>query len=248
MKKTEVFEIISNENIARDIFKMVLKADTSFIERPGQFVNITIPSLYLKRPISICDWNEDSFTLIFKVVGKGTKIMSGYKAGDTIEAIVGLGNGYDTSIFPDKVLVIGGGVGIPPLYALTKKLIKEGKDVTVILGYQDLESSFYVNEFTTTGAKVILSSNDGSIGMQGFVTDVMKIYHFDDIFYAACGPMPMLRAIEKLSKTNGVMSFEERMGCGFGACMGCTKMTTNGPKRVCTEGPVFYSEEIIWEN
>ena len=239
-----ILTIIQNAPIASNTFKMVLSGDTDAITAPGQFVNIKLDGFYLRRPISVCDAEKGKLTLIYKVVGEGTALMSALKPGDRLDALTGLGNGYDTSKSGDAPLLIGGGVGVPPLYLLCKKLLEEGKKPSVILGFNSEKEIFFEDEFKALGVPVYIATADGSKGTKGFVTDVMKELEYS-CFYT-CGPMPMFRAIEKIAKTSGQYSFEERMGCGFGACMGCTCKTKYGNKRICRDGPVLEREEIIW--
>ena len=243
MKQT-IFEIKSNELIARSVYKMVLLGDTSDITASGQFVNIQLDGFFLRRPISVCDSEEGVLTLVYKVVGKGTEVMSGMKSGDKLDILTGLGNGYDTSLSGDKPLLVGGGVGVPPLYKLAKLLIAEGKSVSVILGFNTKDEVFYKEEFEALGAKVFVSTVDGSMGTKGFVTDCLA--DIDYTYFYTCGPEPMLKALYKATATSGSFSFEERMGCGFGACMGCSCKTVTGNKRICKEGPVLTKEDIIW--
>lgn len=243
--KQEIFKITSNENIAPSVYKMVLAGDTSDITAPGQFVNIKLEGFYLRRPISICDYDGDSLTLIYKTVGGGTENLSLKKSGDELDLLISLGNGFDTRESGDKPLVIGGGVGIPPLYALCKKLISEGKKPAVILGFNTRTEIFYENEFKALGCEVFITTADGSHGIKGFVTAAMDKTEYSYIY--SCGPLPMFKAVNANAETSGQFSFEERMGCGFGACMGCSLMTKNGAKRVCKDGPVFEREEIEWE-
>lgn len=245
MKQT-IFSIISNECIAKDVYLIKLKGDTSDITASGQFVNIKIEGLYLRRPISVCDYNDKNLTLIYKVVGKGTDIMSRMKNGETLDILTGLGNGYNLGKSGDNPLLIGGGVGVPPLYNLCKKLLNRNKNVNVVLGFNSKEDIFFENEFKELGANVYITTVDGSYGQKGFVTDVLP--NIDYSYFYACGPEPMFKALSKTVKTKGEYSFEERMGCGFGACMGCSCKTLTGNKRICKEGPVMKSEEIIWEN
>ena len=240
----QLCRVLENAPLTPLVWKMRLSADTSAITAPGQFVNIHLPGLYLRRPISICDWDEESLTLIYKVVGKGTDAMTRIKPPHRLDLLVGLGNGYDTTKSGQKPLLLGGGVGVPPLYGLCKALLGEGKDVTVILGFNAREELFYEEEFKALGAKVFVTTVDGSYGEKGFVTDVMK--NLDYTYFYTCGPSPMFRAIEKTAVTSGQFSFEARMGCGFGACMGCSMETKSGAKRVCKDGPVFEREEILW--
>ena len=240
----QLCRVLENAPLTPLVWKMRLSADTSAITAPGQFVNIRLPGLYLRRPISICDWDGESLTLIYKVVGKGTDAMTRIKPPHRLDLLVGLGNGYDTTKSGQKPLLLGGGVGVPPLYGLCKALLGEGKDVTVILGFNAREELFYEEEFKALGAKVFVTTVDGSYGEKGFVTDVMK--NLDYTYFYTCGPKPMFRAIEKTAVTSGQFSFEARMGCGFGACMGCSMETKSGAKRVCKDGPVFEREEILW--
>ena len=242
--KQGIFKITSNEKIARDIFKMTLAGDTSAITAPGQFVNIKLDGLFLRRPISVCDCVGDNLTLIYKAVGRGTEQMSRMKNGDELDLLTGLGNGYNTRTSGDSPLLIGGGVGVPPMYMLCKKLVAEGKKVTVELGFNSKDDVFCEDEFKALGADVHITTADGTYGTKGFVTDVIKNLQYT--FFYTCGPEPMFRAMHKMMKTPGQYSFEERMGCGFGACMGCSCKTLTGNKRICKEGPVMESEEIIW--
>ena len=239
-----IFRITSNEKIARDIFKMTLAGDTSAITAPGQFVNIKLDEFFLRRPISVCDCVGENLTLIYKTVGRGTERMSRMGAGDELDLLTGLGNGYDTKISGGNPLLVGGGVGVPPMYMLCKELISEGKNVTVVLGFNSKADVFYEDEFRALGADVHIATADGTYGTKGFVTDVIKDMQYT--FFYTCGPEPMFRAMHKIMKTPGQYSFEERMGCGFGACMGCSCKTLTGNKRICKEGPVMESEEIIW--
>ena len=244
--KQSIFTIKANEALTSNVYKMLLVGDTSDITNCGQFVNVKLDGLFLRRPISVCDCEGDTLTLIYKVVGKGTEQMCEMKAGDTLDVLTGLGNGYDTSLSGDAPLLLGGGVGVPPLYMLCKKLIREGKKPTVILGFNTKDEVFCKEEFAKLGVKVAVTTVDGSMGVKGFVTDAMKDEKYS--YFYTCGPEPMLKAIYKASETEGQFSFEERMGCGFGACMGCSCKTITGYKRICKEGPVMKKEEILWQN
>ena len=241
--KNSVFTITKNKNLTTNVYIMTLKGDCEGI-RCGQFVNIKLEGLYLRRPISVCDCEGDTLTLIYKVVGRGTELMSGMKVGETLDLLTGLGNGYDLSKSGDNPLLIGGGVGVPPMYMLCKELIAEGKHPTVILGFNKADEVFYKDEFSALGARVLVATADGSVGIKGFVTNAME--GIDYSYFYTCGPEPMLKAVYKATTTSGQMSFEERMGCGFGACMGCSCKTLTGYKRICKEGPVMEKEEILW--
>ncbi len=242
--KQGIFEITENTKIAKDVFKMRLAGDTSGITGAGQFVNIKIDGFFLRRPISVCDFNENELLIIYKVVGKGTDRMSGLGAGQKLDLLTGLGNGYDLTVKTDKPVLIGGGVGVPPLYKLAKELIKQGKKVSVILGFNSKEEIFFEKEFKEIADRVLVCTADGTYGVKGFVTDALCDVDYD--YFFTCGPEPMFRALEKTVKTSGQFSFEQRMGCGFGACMGCTCKALTGNKRICREGPVLFREEIIW--
>ena len=234
------------ENIALtdSVYKMVLTGDTSGVTNCGQFVNLKLDGLFLRRPISVCDCENGELTLVYKVVGKGTEQMSKMNGGEVLDVLTGLGNGYDTSVSGEAPLLIGGGVGVPPMYMLCKKLIAEGKKPTVILGFNRADEIFYEKEFEALGVKVMVSTVDGSYGVRGFVTDAMT--DVDYSYFYTCGPEPMLKAVYRATNTSGQFSFEERMGCGFGACMGCSCKTVTGYKRICKEGPVLCKEEILW--
>ena len=242
--KNLIFEIISNRKIAKNTYECVLSGDITDI-KCGQFVNITIDGQYLRRPISVCDAEDGRLTLIYKVVGVGTEKMANMTAGTRLDLLTGLGNGYFTDYSGDNPLLIGGGVGVPPMYLCAKQLIDGGKSVTVVLGFNTKDEVFYEEEFKKLGAKVFVTTVDGSYGIKGFVTDAIK--DIDYSYFYTCGPEPMLKAVYSASKTSGQFSFEERMGCGFGACMGCSCKTLYGNKRICKDGPVLVKEEIIWE-
>lgn len=243
--KQGIYEIIDSYEIKNGIFKMSLRGDTSAITAPGQFVNIKIEDLYLRRPISVCDLYDDVFTVVFKVVGKGTEILSGYKEGDRLDILTGLGNGYDMSKSGLGPMLIGGGIGVPPLYLLAKRLIRENKGVKVVLGFNSIDDVILEDHFRELGCNVRVATVDGSYGKKGFVTDIF----FDDYsYFYTCGPLPMFKAVYNKTYTSGQFSFEERMGCGFGACMGCSIKTVNGYKRICKDGPVLEKEEILWED
>ena len=244
--KQSIFTILSNEALTDSVYKMVLGGDTSAITASGQFVNIQLTGKFLRRPISVCDYDEKTLTIVYKVVGKGTEAMAAMAAGTELDILTGLGNGYDLSLSGEKPVLLGGGVGVPPMYNLAKKLIAEGKKVSVILGFNTKSEIFYEEEFKKLGCDVYVTTVDGSYGVKGFVTTALE--GMDYTYFYTCGPEPMLKAVYKASKTSGQMSFEERMGCGFGACMGCSCKTLTGYKRICKEGPVMKKEEILWEN
>ena len=235
------YTLLANAPVAPNVYRMTLSGDTSAITAPGQFVNLKLNGLFLRRPISVCDWDEGTLALIYKVVGRGTAQMAEMTPGQTLDALTGLGNGYDVSSCPDDPVLVGGGVGVPPLYGLAKKLLDAGKHPSVALGFNTASEIFYANEFAALGLPVAVATVDGSAGVKGFVTDVLP----DRAYVCACGPEPMLRAVYQKS-SGGQFSFEARMGCGFGACMGCTCETIAGPKRICKEGPVLTREEILW--
>lgn len=242
--KQSIFTVLSNEKIAVNTFKTVLEGDTSAITASGQFVNIKLDGFYLRRPISVCDYDGESLTIIYKVVGKGTEYMAGLSKGDKLDILTGLGNGYDLTKSGNNPLLIGGGAGVPPMYNLCRKLMVEGKKPTVIMGFNTSDEIFYEEEFKKLGADVIVATADGSKGVKGFVTDAMKGVSYSYIY--TCGPEPMLKAVYNAAESGGQFSFEERMGCGFGACMGCSCETKYGNKRICKDGPVLDKEEIIW--
>ncbi len=239
-----MMKIIGNKKIADRTYLMKLEGDTSAITKPGQFVNIRLDGFFLRRPISVSDCENGRLTVIYKVVGSGTRAMSELPEGEELDVLSGLGNGYDTSKSGSSPVLIGGGVGVPPMYMLCKRLIAEGKRVTVILGFNSEKEVFGVDEFKAAGAEVYVTTADGSVGTKGFVTDVLK--NLDYTYFYTCGPMPMFKAIENIAETSGQYSFEERMGCGYGACMGCTCKTKYGNKRICKDGPVLEREEIVW--
>ena len=241
--KQSLFTILKNEALTADVYRMVLAGDTSEITASGQFVNVKLDGLFLRRPISVCDRDDKTLTLIYKVVGKGTEQMKGLQE-DELDILTGLGNGYDLTTAGDKPLLLGGGVGVPPMYLLAKELIAAGKKPAVILGFNTKAEVFYEDAFRALGCEVFVTTVDGSYGIKGFVTDAMT--DLDYSYFYTCGPEPMLRAVCKTAVTSGQCSFEERMGCGFGACMGCSCKTLTGNKRICKEGPVLKKEEILW--
>ena len=244
MYKRGIFKIVSNERLTATVWRMVLDGDTQYIVQPGQFVNIELEGRFLRRPISVCDWEDGRLTLVYKVVGDGTADMSRMTAGTELDLLTGLGNGFSTDVPAERPLLVGGGVGVPPLYGLAKRLIAKGVRPTVVLGFNRSDEIFFADEFRAAGADVVIATADGSQGVKGFVTDAMKGLEFD--WFYACGPIPMLRALCSATDCDGELSMEERMGCGFGACMGCSCKTSDGNyKRICKEGPVFRRNELI---
>jgi len=242
--KQSIFRIAENTPLTASVMKMVLTGDTEAITAPGQFVNILLDGLYLRRPISVCDCQGDTLTLLYKIVGKGTEKMAAMTPGEELDILTGLGNGYDTEKAGDRPLLIGGGVGVPPMYMLARLLRQQGKAVSVILGFNTADEVFYEDEFRALGCDVTVTTVDGSRGIKGFVTNAMEGMAYT--YFYTCGPEPMLKAVYKASDTSGQFSFEERMGCGFGACMGCSCKTKYGNKRICRDGPVLEREEIVW--
>ena len=241
--KKGTFTVTANEALAPGVWRMALAGDTSAITGPGQFVDLALPGRFLRRPISVCDWTGDEVVLLYKVVGQGTAQMSQMGAGTQLDVLTGLGNGYDLDRSGDRPLLVGGGVGIPPLYALAKRLLAQGKRPTAVLGFNTAAEIFLADAFRALGIETVVTTVDGSAGARGFVTDGMPEGY---TYVYTCGPEPMLRAVYEKSETSGQFSFEERMGCGFGACMGCTCRTKYGNKRICREGPVLEKEEIVW--
>ena len=242
--KQGFFTVAENTPVTESVMKMRLVGDVTDITACGQFINLKLDGFFLRRPISVCDRDDTSVTILYKIVGKGTEAMAKMPIGEKVDVLTGLGNGYDTALSGDRPLLIGGGVGVPPLYMLAKKLRSEGKEVSVILGFNTKSEIFYEDEFRALGCRVTVTTVDGSYGVKGFVTNAMDI---DYSYFYTCGPEPMLKAVYKASMTSGEFSFEERMGCGFGACMGCSCKTITGYKRICKDGPVMKKEEILWE-
>lgn len=241
-----VLTVAKNVALTPLIYEMTLVGDVSGVTRAGQFVEIALDGLYLRRPISVCNYEEGQLTLVYKVVGKGTDLMSQMAEGTELDVLTGLGNGFDVEYECQKPLLVGGGVGVPPLYRLTRDLIACGREVSVVLGFNTESEIFYAEEFEKLGAKVILATADGSVGVKGFVTDAIRESGVEYDYFYSCGPLPMLKALCSATTTSGEVSLEERMGCGFGICMGCSIMTANGAKRVCKDGPVFKKEEVLW--
>ena len=242
--KQSIVKILSNTPLTSTVYRMVLQGDTSAITAPGQFVNIQLSGRFLRRPISVCDYDGSTLTILYKVVGGGTAQMAAMEEGQTLDILTGLGNGYDLSVSGAHPVLLGGGVGVPPLYRLAKDLLAQGKTVSVVLGYNTASEVFYADEFRALGCDVTVTTVDGSYGTKGFVTDALPENY---TYFYTCGPEPMLKAVYRAALTSGQMSFEERMGCGFGACMGCSCKTLTGYKRICKDGPVMKKEEILWD-
>ena len=241
-----IFEIVSNRALTPLIYEMRLKGDTSAITRPGQFVELSIEGLFLRRPISVCNFDEGELTLVYKVVGKGTAEMAAMQVGRKVDVLTGLGNGFNADAECQRALLVGGGVGVPPLYRLARELLAKGREVTVVLGFNTAAELFYEEEFKALGVNLVVATVDGSKGVKGFVTDAIRESGVAFDYFYSCGPLPMLKALSQSVTTDGELSLEERMGCGFGICMGCSIQTASGAKRVCKEGPVFKKEEILW--
>ena len=246
MYKRDIYTILSNEPLTPAVYRMVLEGDTQYITRSGQFINIELEGKFLRRPISVSDYDDKSVTIIYKVVGRGTEQMKGMVAGQKLDILTGLGNGFNTENSGNRPLLVGGGVGVPPMYNLCKRLLSEGKRPVVIIGFNTKEEVFYYEEFKALGVDVYCSTADGSFGSKGFVTDVIRNEGLEFDYLYTCGPLPMLKALYDATTVDGEYSFEERMGCGFGACMGCTCKTKYGNKRICKDGPVLKRDEIIW--
>ncbi|MBE5789685.1 MAG: dihydroorotate dehydrogenase electron transfer subunit [Clostridiales bacterium] len=237
--------LTENRPLAEGIRRLTLSGEGLEEQRPGQFLNIRLNGLFLRRPISVCDWEPGQVTVIYRVVGRGTEQLAAMRPGETLDVLTGLGNGYDLAPAGASPLLIGGGVGVPPLYLLARRLREQGREVTAVLGFRTAKEVFAVEDFRTLGCRVTVTTEDGSEGVRGFVTGALPENYS---YFYTCGPEPMLRAVFRATKTSGQFSFEERMGCGFGACMGCTCRTVTGGKRICREGPVLRKEEILWED
>lgn len=246
MYKKDIYKILANEPLTDAVWRMTLAGDTQWITAPGQFVNIALQGKYLRRPISVCDCDAETITLVYKVVGEGTAQMSRMTSGEELDLLTGLGNGFSIVDAAQRPLLVGGGVGVPPLYNLAKRLLAQGRPVQVVLGFNTASEVFYEAEFRALGCEVFVATADGSRGVKGFVTTAIGAQALDFDYFYACGPLPMLKALCDTVPQDGQLSFEERMGCGFGACMGCSCKTKYGNKRICKEGPVLMKEEIVW--
>lgn len=246
MYKKDIYTIQSNEPLTPAVYRMVLEGDTQYVTRSGQFINIELEGKFLRRPISVSDYDAKTITIIYKVVGRGTEQMRAMSAGQKLDILTGLGNGFSTENEAQRPLLVGGGVGVPPLYNLCKRLLSEGKRPAVVLGFNTKDEVFYAEEFKALGVDVYVATADGSMGIKGFVTDAIREANIEFDYLYTCGPLPMLKALYDNTSVDGEYSFEERMGCGFGACMGCTCKTKYGNKRICKDGPVLKRDEIIW--
>ncbi len=246
MYKKGIYTILSNEPLTPAVYRMVLEGDTQYITRSGQFINIELTGKYLRRPISVADYDDKTATIIYKVVGSGTEQMRVMAQGEKLDILTGLGNGFSTDNDAKRPLLVGGGVGVPPMYNLCKRLLSEGKRPTVIIGFNTKAELFYEEEFKALGVDVVVATADGSAGVKGFVTDAIREAKVEFDYLYTCGPLPMLKALYDATDVPAEFSFEERMGCGFGACMGCSCKTKYGNKRICKDGPVLKREEIIW--
>ena len=246
MYKKGIYTVLSNEPLTPAVYRMVLEGDTQYITRSGQFINIELEGKFLRRPISVADYDATTITIIYKVVGRGTEQMREMKAGKQLDILTGLGNGFSTDNDAKRPLLVGGGVGVPPMYNLCKRLLAEGKHPTVVVGFNTREEVFYTEEFKALGVDVYCSTADGSMGTKDFVTDAIREEGIEFDYLYTCGPLPMLKALYDATEVEAEFSFEERMGCGFGGCMGCTCKTKYGYKRICKEGPVLKRDEIIW--
>lgn len=246
MYKKGIYTVLSNEPLTTTVYRMVLEGDTQYITRSGQFINIELEGKFLRRPISVADYDATTITIIYKVVGRGTEQMCQMEAGTKLDILTGLGNGFSTDNDAKRPLLVGGGVGVPPMYNLCKRLLAEGKRPTVVVGFNTKDEVFYTEEFKALGVDVYCSTVDGSMGIKGFVTDAIREAGIEYDYLYTCGPLPMFKALYSATDVDGEFSFEERMGCGFGGCMGCTCKTTHGYKRICKEGPVLKRDEIIW--
>ena len=244
--KQSIFTIIENTPLTDTVYRMVLEGDTSAVTAPGQFVNLDLPGFFLRRPISICDWDEKTVKLLVKIAGQGTNMLVHLKPGTELDTLSGLGNGFDFSIAGENPILVGGGIGIAPIYGLARRMKAAGITPVVALGFRSAKDTFYLEEFEALGCELLVATEDGSMGMKGFVTDLVKSRPERD-YILTCGPLPMLKALHALPQLkDGQFSFEARMGCGFGACVGCTIPTKDGYKRVCKDGPILYKEEIVW--
>lgn len=246
MYKKGIYTVLSNEPLTTTVYRMVLEGDTQYITRSGQFINIELEGKFLRRPISVADYDATTITIIYKVVGRGTEQMRAMAAGTKLDILTGLGNGFSTDNDKRRPLLVGGGVGVPPMYNLCKRLLAEGKRPTVVVGFNTKDEVFYIDEFKALGVDVYCSTADGTMGIKGFVTDAIREAGIEFDYLYTCGPLPMFKALYDATEVDGEFSFEERMGCGFGGCMGCTCKTKHGYKRICKEGPVLKRDEIIW--
>ena len=237
------FRISENNSIAVNTFKMVLSGGSNV---DGEFIHIAVPGFFLRRPLSICDYEDGRLTIVYKVVGEGTKVLSEMPVGTELEILTGLGRGFDAEACREKALLIGGGLGVPPLLLLAKRLKAQGKKVTAVLGFNKADEIILAREFESVCDTVAISTVDGSVDVKGFVTDAIAALQPEFDYFYTCGPMVMMKVVCQALEGPGEASLEERMGCGAGFCYGCSIQTKNGPLRVCKDGPVFRKEELIW--
>ena len=243
--KQSIFKLTENTALTYKVSRLRLEGDVSAIKKPGQFVQVQLDGLFLRRPFSVCDRDENSFTILYETAGTGTELLRTLPAGTKLDVLTGLGNGFDLYRGGNNPLLIGGGTGLSPMFWLAKELLALGASPKALLGFNTADDVFYAEEFEALGIETLITTTDGSRGIKGLVIDAMDKPYSG--FYA-CGPEAMLRAVCEASNKPGQISLDRRMGCGFGACMGCTVITRNGPKRICKEGPVLDREEIIWED
>lgn len=245
--KQSIFTLERARQLTGDVWELTLAGDTSAVTAPGQFINIQLPGKFLRRPISVCDWRSGSLTLLVKEAGAGTRELVRLPEGTKLDLLTGLGNGFGLSNPPENAVLAGGGIGAAPLYGLARRMLARGQRPIAVLGFRSKSDAFYTEEFTALGLEVHTATEDGTLGTKGFVTDVLKALP-EGQYVLACGPTPMLRAVHALPRiTGGQFSFEARMACGFGACVGCTIETKAGLRRVCRDGPVFRKEDILWQ-
>lgn len=247
MYKRDIYKVVSNQRLTAKTMKMVLEGDTQYITCAGQFVNVAVEGKFLRRPISVCDYDEKTITLLYDVVGEGTKAMSQMEEGAMLDLLTGLGNGFSENEPMEKPILLGGGIGCAPLYNLAKKLIARGLQPVVVLGFNGEKDVVAADMFEALGVRTYVATVDGSCGTKGFVTDVLREKEVQGDYFYACGPMPMLRAVCGGLDMAGEVSLDERMACGFGVCMCCSIETKSGTKRICKEGPVFRKEDLIWK-
>ncbi len=243
--KQGLFRIAENRPLTEKVSRLCLEGDCSHVGEPGQFVDLRLEGLFLRRPLSVCDVEGDRLTLLYEESGKGTALLRTLPEGTVLDVLTGLGRGFDRSLAGSSPLLIAGGTGASPLYGLAKRLCAEGRDVTVILGFATAAERFYEEEFRALGVTLCVCTEDGSYGRAGFVTEAMDR---PASYFYTCGPKAMMQSVCARAETDGQLSLAVRMGCGFGACMGCRVETISGGRRVCKDGPVFGKGEILWDD